>query len=135
MNTTNNTTIRNAWINWVNTGLVRTAYNKKTERTFKSISSPYANSQNGFIVISVSNNQTFASKHRNGMENQSYVDVLLGKPDKLRKVSICTKAPVKDVCQGEYKDVYITNAEIAESFNASRKAYKTAKAFAQETVA
>ena len=130
-----NTTINKTWIDWVNTALVRTFSNKKNDKTFKSISIPYANSQNGFITVSVSNKQVFVSKYRNGTENQNYVDVLLGKPDEVRKVSICTKAPVKGVCQGEYTDIYITNAEIAESFNASREAYTAAKASAQETAA
>ncbi len=135
MNTTNNTTIRNAWINWVNTGLVRTFYSKKNEKVFKDISIPYANSQNGFMKIVASDDAIYVSRYRTGKKNENYIDVSLGNPNAMRSVSICTKAPVKGVCQGEYKYIYMKNSEIMEIYNASREAYKTAKAFAQKTAA
>ena len=132
MNTTNNTTIRNAWINWVNTGLVRTVFSKES---FKSVSISCANSKNGFMKIVASDDAIRVSRYRTGKKNENYIDVSLGNPNAMRSVSICTKAPVKGVCQGEYKYIYMKNSEIMEIYNASREAYKTAKAFAQKTAA
>ena len=123
----------NAWLNYISTSLIRDAKTKDGTKTFKSVSVPYSESANGFASITVSAGQVMTSKNKAGVENPAFRNILLGKPDATRKVSICTEAPVKGVSAGVYETIELTNAQIAAGFAANRDAYKKATQPAVET--
>lgn len=127
---------KNIFMNWVSKRMVHASKNTKGE-TFYNVSFPYAESATGFASVSVSAGQVLKATKKDGTENANFASILLGAPDKEREVSVCTDAANKD-----YKRVKMTNAEIADAYEASRKAYKESRetaaaetAVAAETVA
>ena len=115
---------KNTWLNYLSTKLIRSA-TTQDGKEFKSISIPYEESANGFATLTVANGQIFAAKNKSGVENPAFQNVLLGKPEATRKVSICTKMKT-DTEKGEYATIELTNAQIGELYQASRQAYKAA---------
>lgn len=125
---------KNVFINWVSRNLIHEAH--KEDKTFYNISIPYAESKNGYANLSVSAGQVLAATKRDGTVNNSFASILLGAPDKVRQLSICSK--ITKTGKKTYAKIEMTNAEIAEAYEASRKAYKesqTAETQAAETAA
>lgn len=114
-------TTTNAWINYISNSLVRDAATKDG-KTFKSISVPVATdiSEDGFMSITANNATVYASKTRAGVVSDRFVNVLLGKPEATKKVSVKKN--------GAYEKIEMTNADIAAAFKASRDAYRAAQA-------
>lgn len=111
----------NTWINYIPATLVRDAKTQDGSKSFKSVSVPCAESANGFASITVSNGQVMESKTKAGVVNDKFRNILLGKPDATRKVSV-------KLADGTYQTIEMTNEALAAAFQASRTAYKAAVA-------
>lgn len=120
----------NVFLNFVSNKLVHTA-TAKDGKTFYNVSFPYGESKTGFASVSISQGQKLPATKKGENGERIAVDgacsILLGAPDKVRQVSVCTKAATKKK-KAEYEKVELTNAQIAEIYEASRKAYKEQKA-------
>lgn len=89
-------------------------------RKFMSVSFPCPESVTGFATLSVSMNQMFASTKKDGTVVNGYKNILLGKPDGERHVSIAV-----DTADGRaYESMVMTNTEIVARVDASRNAYR-----------
>ena len=96
---------------------------------FVNISVPNAASKTGYISLGVNPGQVMPSTKRDGTPVAGCVNVLLGKPEGERTVSICTKAATAKK-PAVYAQVKMTNQAIADAYEETRKAYRTAKAAA-----
>jgi hypothetical protein len=112
----------NSWINYIATALVRDAKTADGTKTFKSVSVPVdkAISDDGFLSITANNATVYASKTKTGEVSTKFVNILLGKPDAVKKASVKKN--------GAYEKIEITNAAIVDAYQASRAAYKAAHA-------
>ena len=116
------------WINNVSTKLIRKVKTVDGSTIF-TVAVPFASSKNGFAMIAVNASQVFPAKTRNGVTNDRFRNILLGKPDALRKASVMT-----DKASKTYEKIDITNADLAEIFRESRAAYKNAAKIMQIAV-
>lgn len=114
----------NAWMNHVSNRMVHSA--TANGKTFYNVSFPYAESITGFASVSVSEGQVRQSTKRDGTVSETTKNILLGAPEKIRQVSICT-VPAANGEKAQYAKVEMTNAQIVEAYEASRKAYKEAQ--------
>lgn len=118
------------FMNFVSEKLVHKRDGKNEGEVFYNVSIPYADSKTGFASVSVSAGQKLpATKKGQDGERvavEGFCSILLGAPEKTRKLSVCTKAATKKK-KAEYGTVELTNAQIAEIYEASRKAYKEAQ--------
>lgn len=115
-------TNNNIFLNWISQKLVHQAKATKadgTVQTFWNISFPYDQSASGFASVSVSNGQVMTARKKDGTTNDNFKNVLLGAPAKVRQVSIKNT-------DGSYSKVELTNAQILDIYEASRKAYNDA---------
>jgi hypothetical protein len=119
-----------SWINDVSTKLIRKVKTNDGRKNFLSISIPFESSESGYASILIDVNQIYPNRNKNGVINDRFRNIYLGKSDALRKVSVLT-----DKDSGTYEKIDITNAEIAEIFRESRATYKNATKIAyQEAV-
>lgn len=117
---------KNTFMNWVNRQMIHEA-NGKDGKTFYNVSFPYAESETGYASVSVSKGQVLDAKKKDGTINPAYASVLLGAPEKVREVSICT-----DKASKAYARISMTNEAIAAAYENARQAYKaTATATAE----
>lgn len=116
------------FMNYVSRNLVHaqtTTDKKGDKRTFYNVSVPVADSANGYGSFSVNAGQVFASTKRDGTEISGLCSILLGAPEKTRKVSIaCRKTKRSKIT---YTDVEMTNQAILDAWIASRKNYREAQ--------
>lgn len=95
-------------------------------RSFYNVSIPVAASANGYGSFAVNAGQVLASTKRDGTEIPGLCSILLGAPEKTRKVSIAVKKTAKSK-KVTYTDVEMTNQEILDAWNESRKQYREAQ--------
>ena len=91
-------------------------------KQFANVSIPCAQSKTGFASFAVNMGQVLNATKKDGSIVEGYKSILLGDADKTRKVSVATNKKGTN-----YKDIELTNAAIAEAFNASRVAYRQAQ--------
>ena len=103
-----------------------------TERTFKNVSVPYADSKTGYASFSVNDGQVRPCTNKDGTVVEGRHNILLGDPAKTRKVSICTK---KTKRKAEYATIELTNQQIADLYREDYKAYRARKAVETEAAA
>ena len=120
----------NTFMNWVSEKLLHV--NTTAEgREFVSVSFPCTDSATGYATVGVSKNQVFPATKRDKTVVDGYKNILLGKPDGERQVSIAV-----DGADGRtYKTVTMTNAEIAANMEADRAAYRERQKAAQPATA
>lgn len=95
--------------------------------SFYNLSVPYEQSKDGFLHFTLRLGQVLnATKKADGSVIEGWKNILLGNAETVRKCSYCTKLP-KGKRKGEYADVELTNAQIAELFEQNRAAYKAAQ--------
>lgn len=116
----------NIFMNWVSKSLIHEAH--KDDKVFYNLSIPYAESKTGYASVSVSKGQVLDATKRNGEVNPAFASVLLGAPEKTRKLSICTK--ITKAGKKTYGEIELTNKQIADLYEESRKAYKAQTAAA-----
>lgn len=125
-NTKANATAKNVFLNWMSEKMIHV--NKAADgRQFASISFPCKQSANGFASVGVNMGQLLPATKRDKSVVDGYKSILLGKPDKERTVSICTKA-AKGNAQAKYATIKMTNQDIADAIAADRAAYLQAQA-------
>ena len=109
----------NSWINYISASLVRTQ--SHGERTFKSVSVPVLKdiSEDGFMSIAVNDGQVYQSKTKDGQVSDRFVNILVGKPEASKKVSVKKN--------GAYETISMTSADIVAAYAASRAAYRAAQ--------
>lgn len=114
----------NKFINFISEKMLHV--NKTADgKEFVNVSFPYAESKTGYASFGVNLGQVLDAKKHDGTVVSGYKSILLGDADKTRKVSIATNKKGTS-----YKNIEMTNAAIADSYEASRKAYKAAVATA-----
>ena len=108
------------FINFISEKMLHVQTNKTDGRQFYSVSVTCPASASGFGTIAVTTGQIFnATKNFGKTEVAGFKNVLLGAPEKLRKVSI-------KLADGSYSTVEMSNQAILDAFEAERKAYKDA---------
>lgn len=114
----NTNTAKNVFINFISDKMLHLQTNKSDGRNFYSVSVACPQSANKFGTIAVTEKQVFAATKNKGTEVvDGFKNVLLGRPDKMRKVSILN-------ADGTYGTVEMSNADILKAFDAEREAYK-----------
>lgn len=122
----------NTFVNYVTSTAIhdRTATGKDGKaHAFKNVSLPLKKSLSGFASIAVNPGQIIASTKKDGTVVDGRVNVMLGKPDATRKVSIAIAKREDD--SYEYSTVEMTNEALATAVNEARNEYKTSKATVQ----
>lgn len=98
-------------------------------KQFASISLPCAESKTGYGSIAINLGQLLpATRGKDRTEVAGFKSILLGDEAKTRKMSIATNKKGTS-----YKDVEVTNAQIADAFEESRAAYRAAREAAVAT--
>ena len=121
-----NTENKNVFLNWVSEKMIHV--NQTAEgRQFASISFPCDKSATGYASVGVNMGQLLAATKKDKTVVKGYKNVLLGKPDATRQVSICTKA-AKGKTKAVYEKIDMTNQAIADAVAADRAAYRQAQA-------
>ena len=96
-------------------------------KEFYNVSIPCSQSSTGYASFAVNVGQVLDATKKDGTVVPGYKSILLGAADKSRKVSVATgKKKIS------YKRIEMTNKEIVDSVNASRKAYRAANAAVAE---
>lgn len=113
-----NKTNANVFINFISDKMLHLQTNKSDGRNFYSVSIACPQSANKFGTIAVAEKQVFAATKNKGQQVvDGFKNVLLGRPEKSRKVSILN-------ADDTYGTVEMTNAEILSAFDAEREAYR-----------
>ena len=110
----------NAWLNYVSEKLIHQNQTGDGSRHFANVSIPVADSDNGYGSFAVNLGQILDSTKKDGSVVDGMKNILLGAPEKTRKVSILKG--------GQYETVEMTNAQIVKAVAESRKAYRAAEA-------
>lgn len=105
----------NVFLNWINRKLIHAA--TKDDKTFYNVSIPMKDSTTGYGSLSVNAGQIMTSTTKDGNANDNYVNILLGKPEGVRKISIKR-------ADGSYATRSLTNMEIAKLVEENRSAYR-----------
>lgn len=109
------------FINFISDKMLHKQTNKNDGREFYSVSVACPNSESKFGTIAVTIGQVFNATKNHGTETvDGYKNVLLGTPEKMRKVSI-------KLADGSYSTIEMSNQDILDAFNAEREAYKAAQ--------
>lgn len=112
----------NAWMNYVSEKMIH--INKTAEgKEFANISIACPQSKTGLATIAVNLGQVIDATKKDGSIVEGMKNILLGDPEKTRKVSIATNKKGTN-----YKTVEMSNADIAAMVLAERKAYRASKA-------
>lgn len=106
------------FVNYVSTALVHSNTNK-SGKTFKNISIPCKDSKTGFASIGVADGQVFQTTRRDGTPVDGFVNILLGKADSVKKLSVATNKKGT-----AYKTIEVTAQQIADMFAENRDAYR-----------
>lgn len=115
----------NLFINFVSEKMLHRQTNKKDGREFYSVSVSCAESTNGYGTFPITIKQLFDSTKNKGTEVVAgFKNILLGIPDKVRKVSVQTG--VDEEGKAVYSDIEMSNKQIFDAFEAEREAYKAA---------
>ena len=116
-----NTKNNGLFINFISDKMLHKQTNKADGREFYSVSVACPSSESRFGTIAVTVGQVFAATKNHGTETvDGYKNILLGAPEKMRKVSI-------KLADGSYTTVEMSNKDILDAFNAEREAYKAAQ--------
>ena len=111
---------KNVFANYVSEKLIHKA--TAGDKTFYNVSIPCAASTNGYGSISLSAGQIVTATKKDKTVVTGYKNLLLGKEDGIRKVSVKTK--------DGYAVIEMSNKEILAAIEANRAAYKATKAVA-----
>ena len=124
--TTSTTNVKdNLFINFVSEKMLHRQSNKKDGREFYSVSVSCAESVNGYGTFPITTKQLFDSTKNKGTEIVAgFKNILLGKPEKTRKVSVQTGIDAEG--KPVYSDIEMSNKQIFDAFEAEREAYKAA---------
>lgn len=118
------------FINGISEALIHANTSTKedgTERDFYNVSIPCEASKTGWASITVATGQVLDSTW-NGKVNEGYKNVLLGKAETERPVSVATNKKGTN-----YKTIKMTNQAIADAYKAAKAAYKAEQAEEQAT--
>lgn len=116
----NSKTNNGLFINFISEKMLHVQTNKTDGRQFYSVSVTCPSSASGFGTIAVTVGQVFPATKNHGTETvDGYKNVLLGAPEKMRKVSI-------KLADGNYTTIEMSNQAILDAFEAERIAYKDA---------
>ena len=108
----------NVFINFINDAMLHTN-TTAAGKQFVNVSIPCPQSKTGFASFGVNMGQVLNATKKDRTVVAGYKSILLGEADKTRKVSVATNKKGTS-----YKDIEMTNAAIAEAFNAARTAYR-----------
>lgn len=112
----------NAWLNYVSEKMIH--INKTAEgKEFANISIACPQSKTGLATIAVNLGQVIDSTKKDGSVVPGMKNVLLGAPEKTRKVSVATNKKGTN-----FKTIEMTNEAIATMVAEERKAYRAAQA-------
>ena len=106
------------FINFISEAMLHTNTTKDGKQ-FVNVSIPCPQSKTGYASFGVNMGQVLPAKKKDGTIVAGYKSILLGEADKTRKVSVATNKKGTN-----YKDVEVTNAQIAAYFNDARNAYR-----------
>ena len=120
---------KNVFLNWISEKMIHINVTGEG-RQFASISFPCKDSATGYASVGVNMGQLLPATKKDKTVAEGYKNVLLGKPEGERQVSICTKA-AKGKAKAKYENVKMTNAEIAKYVTDDRAAYRQAQAIQQ----
>lgn len=110
------------FLNFVSEKMIHAKKGEKGD--FYSVSIATDKSESGYGTLSVTPKMIFAATKKDGTVIEGVKNVLLGDPDKTRKVS---------VKKGDgYESIELTNAEIKAGYDAERESYRKAHAAAAE---
>lgn len=115
-----NTAAKTVFLSWVPEKLIH-VNTAGDGRQFASVRFHCDKSANGFASVGASLNQLLPAIRKDTGVVDGYKHVLLGDPDRERIVSICAKA-AKGSAKAEYKQVTMTNQEIADAVKTAAKA-------------
>lgn len=104
-----------AFLNFVNDSLIHSHKTHDGKRTLINVSVPCSASESGYGTITVSEKQLLPAKNHKGVVKEGYHSVILGNPEKQRRVSVKQN--------GSFADMLLTNAEIKAAFDNARNAY------------
>ena len=111
-----------AWLNYVSEKMIH--INKTAEgKEFANISIACPQSKTGLATIAVNLGQVIDSTKKDGSIVAGMKNVLLGAPEKTRKVSVATNKKGTN-----FKTIEMTNEAIATMVADERKAYRAAQA-------
>lgn len=114
----------NKFINFISEKMLHV--NKTADgKEFVNVSFPCRESKTGYASFGVNLGQVLPAKKHDGTIVSGYKSILLGDAEKTRKVSVATNKKGTS-----FKNIELTNAQIADAFEESRKAYKIATATA-----
>ena len=112
----------NAWLNYVSEKMIH--INKTAEgKEFANISIACPQSKTGLATIAVNLGQVIDSTKKDGSIVAGMKNVLLGAPEKTRKISVATNKKGTN-----FKTIEMTNEAIATMVADERKAYRAAQA-------
>ena len=118
----------NRFLNFVPNALIH-VNSRADGKQFASISLPCESSKTGYASIAVNLGQLIpATRGKDKVVVEGFKSVLLGDEAKSRKLSIATNKKGT-----AYKDIEMTNAEIADAFEAARAAYRASREVAVAT--
>lgn len=108
----------NIFLNYVHNALLH-RHHTSTGKEFVNISFPCSQSKTGYASFSVNCRQVFPSTTRNGTPLNNYSNIILGKPDLERNVSVATNKKGTN-----WKTIQLTCQQIKESFENARDKYR-----------
>ena len=112
----------NAWLNYTSEKMIH--INKTGEgKEFANISISCPQSKTGIATLAVNLGQVIDATRKDGTVVEGYKNILLGGEDKTRKVSVATNKKGTS-----YKQIEMTNGEIAKIVAEARKAYRASQA-------
>ena len=117
---------KNVFLNFVNEAMLHTNAKKDGSGEVVNVSIPCVESKTGYGSFAVNPGQVLDARLKDGSTKDGYKSILLGAPDKVRKVSICTK--MTKAGKATYETIELTNQAIADAVSAARKAYVAAQA-------
>lgn len=110
--------IMTKFINFISEAMLHTN-TTATGKQFVNVSIPCDQSKTGYASFGVNMGQVLNATKKDGTVVAGFKSILLGEADKTRKISVATNKKGTS-----YKDIKVTNAAIAEMFNAARNAYR-----------
>jgi hypothetical protein len=118
--------VKNVFLNFTSEKMLHENDRKDGKGSVINVSIPVAQSKTGFGSFAVNPGQVLAATKKDGSIVDGYKSILLGQPDKTRKVSIATK--VTKAGKVSYENIDMTNEQIVAEVAAARKAYRAAQA-------
>ena len=109
------------FLNYVHTKMIHIR-ESVTGKKFANICIPCPQSKTGYGSFSVSCGQIFPSTNYSGTPVNGYYNILLGKPDIERQVSIATNKKGTN-----WKTISMTCAQIKQTFDNAREEYRNSQ--------